>query len=221
MAEKAVNLWRRFEELAPWYVNGTISHEDRRWVDEFILTDRAAAARLKWESSLQTRLREAAPPIAAEAGFERLLGRIRAERAPVSTPRVSLIQRLRDTVLSLSQRPAFALAAMAVVILQTGVIGALVNQSHEQSSEYAMTRSLSTAAPIDSLLRVSFRSDTTEASLRLLLVEVGGAIVGGPGQLGVYLVQVPAARFELATAKLKASPLVTAADVVPPMPAQP
>jgi hypothetical protein len=218
MAEKAVDAWHRFEELVPWYINGTIAPEDRRWVDEFVLSHRAAATFLKWENALQTRLREAAPSFAPAAGFERLRARIRAERAPVHA---ALKARLRDAWLGLTHRPGFALAALTMVILQTGVIGALVGSQRDSAPEYARTRSLTPTASAPALLRVSFKSDATEANLRMLLVEIGGTIVGGPGQLGAYLVQVPPAQFAQATATLAASPWVMAAEVVLPAPVQP
>jgi hypothetical protein len=218
MAEKALDAWHRFEELAPWYVNGTIARADRRWVDEFVLTHRAAATFLKWEAALQMRVREAAPAPAPDAGFERLRARIRAERAPA---RAVLNERLREAWLGLTRRPGFALAALATVTLQTGVIGALVVAQRDAAPEYALSRSLTPTASAPALLRVSFKSDVTEANLRMLLVEIGGTIVGGPGQLGAYLVQVPPAQFAQAAATLEASPWVMAAEVVPPAPVQP
>ena len=219
MAEKAVDVWRRFEELLPWYVNGTIARAERRWIDEFVLTHHAAASRLKWETALQTRLRAAALSFAPEAGFERLRTRLRAERAPA---RAALRERLRDVWLGLTRRPGFALAALTVLILQTGVIGALVGSRRGAPPEYVLTRSLTPAATASApLLRVSFQSEITEANLRMLLVEIGGTIVGGPGQLGAYLVQVTPARFEQALATLRANPWVMAAEVVSPAPVQP
>ena len=218
MSENALDVWNRFEELVPWYVNGTITRADRRWVDEFILSHRAAATFLQWETSLAKRLNDAIPSFMPETGFDRLQARMRAEPAAEN---ISLSARLRTLWSGLIQQPTFALATLAVVMLQAGVIGSLLNAPREAAPEYALTRSLTPAPNNPALLRVSFKSEVTEANLRGLLMEIGGAIVGGPGQLGAYLVQVPPARLDQAVATLKASPWIMAAEAVPPTPAQP
>ena len=42
----------RFAELAPWYVNGSLSAADRSWVDTYLAEHPEARAELAWFQSL-------------------------------------------------------------------------------------------------------------------------------------------------------------------------
>src|SRR6185295_4822835 len=118
----------RFDELLPFYVNGTLPEADRAWVDGYLREHPTAAAELNWYRSLQTRLREDVPAVSSEIGMERALHRIRTEGpAPQGVRRAaapSLLERARDWLASIVPqpvlRPAFA-GALAVVALQTAV----------------------------------------------------------------------------------------------------
>mgnify|MGYP000467520649 CR=1 FL=1 len=48
----------RFSELLPWYVNGSISDEDRAWVDGYLKDHPDARSELSFYQSLQKRMRE-------------------------------------------------------------------------------------------------------------------------------------------------------------------
>jgi anti-sigma factor RsiW len=69
----------RFDELLPFYVNGTLSDADRSWVDSYLREHPQAGAELNWCQNVQTRLREDLPPVSSEVGLERALRRIRSE----------------------------------------------------------------------------------------------------------------------------------------------
>ena len=211
---------RRFGELAPWHVNGTLAAGERAWVDDYVRTHPAAAAELEWYASLQKEMRADAPQVAPDIGLERLLHRVRLERRPVArAPQgglTGLLGSIREFVGGLVMRPAFAYAATALVVAQTALIGTLVFEQQATEREYAEYRSIATAPASGSLLRVSFRPDTKEIDIRTALVEIGGTLVGGPGQLGEYLVRVPADRVEAAAVKLRANAAVEAVDVSEP-----
>jgi len=68
---------RRFLELAPWHVNGTLSAVDQAWVEDYVRSRPEAHAELTWYALLQEKIRADAPPVPPEAGLERLLHRIR------------------------------------------------------------------------------------------------------------------------------------------------
>ncbi|MFN0300475.1 MAG: hypothetical protein ACKVQU_08980, partial [Burkholderiales bacterium] len=59
-----------------------------------------------------------------------------------------------------------------------------------------------------------------ESEIRMLLIDVHGSLVGGPGQLGDYFIVVPKVHADVAATKLKTSILVEAAVVVPGLPAR-
>jgi len=74
---EALSMRRRFLELAPWHVNGTLSAADRAWVEDYVRSRPEAHAELAWYALLQEKIRADAPPVPPEAGLERLLHRIR------------------------------------------------------------------------------------------------------------------------------------------------
>src|SRR5688572_8739895 len=46
----------KFDELLPFYVNGSLSEADRVWVEDYLRQHPGAAAELHWYESLQGRL---------------------------------------------------------------------------------------------------------------------------------------------------------------------
>jgi hypothetical protein len=61
---------------------------------------------------------------------------------------------------------------------------------------------------------VSFRQDLREAELRRALADVGGEIVGGPGQIGVYLVRIKEGDLAAAAQRLRASGATELVEIV-------
>jgi hypothetical protein len=214
----------RFDELLPFYVNGTLTDTDRAWVDDYLRDNPEAGAELQWCRSLQGRLRDDVPPVSSEVGLELAMRRIRAERpqAAVRRPAApSLVDRLRDFFASITPQPVLrpALAgALAVVLVQALVIGSLVGTPDESSELRAVRPSV-----IDDkgpYLKLNFKADAREADIRLLLVEVNGSLAGGPGQLGDWYVHVPAPQLAAVTDRLKSSDIVEAVAVVDALPAR-
>jgi anti-sigma factor RsiW len=110
----------RFDELLPFYVNGTLNEADRAWVEEYLREHPTAGAELRWYESLQTKLREDLPPVSSEVGLERAMQRIHAER-PAPARRDSgpnFIDRLRDFFSSITPQP----------LLRPALAGALARQ---------------------------------------------------------------------------------------------
>jgi hypothetical protein len=216
----------RFDELLPFYVNGTLSDSDRSWVDGYLREHPTAAAELNWYRSLQQRLHEDVPAVSSEVGLERALKRIRTEGPAAQGARraagPSLVERLRDWVSAIVPqpllRPAFA-GALAVVALQTAVIVQLVIDREDDSSQIrALQGSVVDKGPY---LKVNFKADAREADIRLLLVEVHGSLAAGPGQLGDYYLRIPAPQLAAITDRMKASGIVDDVAVVDALPARP
>jgi hypothetical protein len=214
----------RFEELLPWYANGTLNETDRAWVDEYLRAHPSAAGQLRWYESLQVRLREDAPAVSSEIGMDRVMSRIRTEgpapRAaqaarPVSRP---FLEQVQGWIAALTPqamlRPALAgLAVLAVV--QGIVIGQLAGDSATSEIRAVRPAAVAEQGP---LFKVNFKADAREADIRLLLNEVQGRLAGGPGQLGDYYVRVPATTFAAAEGRLKANAIVDAVSVVDAVP---
>jgi anti-sigma factor RsiW len=77
----------RFDELLPFYVNGTLNDADRAWVDDYLREHPGAAAELRWYESLRTKLVEDAPAVSSEVGMDRALHRMRTEGPTPHLPR--------------------------------------------------------------------------------------------------------------------------------------
>jgi hypothetical protein len=216
----------RFDELLPFYANGTLSAADRDWVDTYLREHPSARAELQWYESLQSRLREDVPAVSSEIGLDRTMQRIRSEKrvsqaAPaVSAP--SAFARLRDWVAGIIPqpmlRPAFG-AALAVVVIQAGVIGGLVANRDDDSEIRAMKASA--VVEKGPYLKLNFKADARETDIRMLLVEVHGSLAAGPGQLGDYYVRVPDQPIVALAGKVAANPIVESVSVVDGLPGRP
>ena len=218
MDEQESTMRRRFAELAPWHVNGTLSQADRAWVEDYVRSHPKAAAELQWYASLQEKIKADVPQVSPEIGLDRLLNRVHVEKRRVAKRRTdNAIERMltpvRDFAASLFLRPAYAYAAVALVVVQAGVIGALFVEQRNTEQEYADYRSIATVPATGPVLRVSFKTDARESDIRQALVDIGGTLVGGPGQLGQYIVKVPAQRIELAANTLRSNSAVESVDI--------
>ena len=215
----------RFDELLPFYVNGTLSAADRAWVEGYLDEHPSARAELQWYESLRTRLREDVPAVSSEIGMEHALRRIRTESPAAQGARrpaaPSPLERLRGWLAAIVPqpmlRPAFA-SAMAVVALQAAVIATLVVERDDPSEVRALRASVVEKGPY---LKVNFKADARETDIRMLLVEVHGSLAAGPGQLGDYYVRVPEQQLPASSDKLAASAIVDAVAVVDALPARP
>lgn len=214
------NIRRRFEEMLPWYVNGTLEPESRQWFEAQLATHPELHAELRLTEAMRTQVRAAAPDIAPDLGLDRLMQRLHAERS-ASRPRAhaparpSPWQRVTALLEGFRLTPAFATAA-AVIAIQAGVIGTLLMQQPDAESEYATFRSIGDGRIVTGpLIEVAFSADAREREIRELLVRIGGTLAGGPGQLGNYLVFVPAEHLDDAVRILEAAAVVEAATIVP------
>ncbi|MEO5697417.1 MAG: hypothetical protein ABIQ60_09835 [Burkholderiaceae bacterium] len=215
----------RFDELLPFYVNGTLDEADSTWFDAYLREHPGAAAELAWARSLQSRLREDAPAVSSEIGMERALQRIRAQGPAADRERrsaPSARERLRGWVAAILPQPMLrpALAgALALVAVQSTVIVQMVGERADDASQL---RSVAGSSPFDEgpFLKINFKGEARETEIRLLLVEVHGSLAAGPGQLGDYYVRVAPDKIAAASDKLRASTVVDAVAVVDGLPAR-
>jgi len=209
----------KFDELLPFYANGTLDEADRAWVDAYLHEHPQSAAELQWYRSLQDTMRRDTPAVSAEIGLARVMAKIRAESAPRrAAARPGFGQRLREFFASITPQPLLkpALAgALAVVVVQGFVIANLAG-SRDDSQIRAVKPTVVEAGPY---LLVHFKADAREADIRMLLVEIDGSLAGGPGQLGDWYVRIPEARIAAAQQKVSVSPIVDGVARVDALPA--
>jgi hypothetical protein len=200
---------KRFEELLPWYANGSLGAEDRAWVDAYLAQNPEARSELDWYRSLQMRVRESAPAVPATIGLARAMRLIQGDRP-------TLAERIGAFFGNLGMRPSFAIAGLALVAVQGGVILNLLGNVRESENEIrALNAVRVTEAP---MLKISFAPDAREADIRLLMVQIQGELAGGPGQLGDYYLRVPAGTEAAALAKVQGAPIVQTASLAPGVP---
>jgi len=199
----------RFAELLPWYVNGSIEAADRAWVDSYLAEHPDARAELAWYQSLQKRIHESVPAVPATIGLARAMNLIRGDRP-------TFAERFSAFFGNLGMRPGMALSALAIIVVQGGVIANMMNQVREDEVEMRALRAKDVQE--GPLVKVNFAPDARESDIRLLLVSVQGTLTGGPGQLGDYYVRVPAGKEAQAAEKLKGKPIVQAVELAPGIP---
>jgi len=199
----------RFEELLPWYANGTIGAEDRAWVDAYLAQHPEARSELEWYHSLQAKVQENAPAVPATIGLARTMRLIQGDRPTIA-------ERIGAFFGNFGMRPSYALAALAVVAVQGGVIVSLLGDVRDNDAEIRALHAVRVEE--GPMLKISFAPDAKETDIRMLVVQVQGELAGGPGQLGDYYLRVPAGSEAAALAKAKAAPIVQAVALAPGVP---
>ena len=199
----------RFEELLPWYANGTLGAEDRAFVDAYLEQHPEARGELDWYQSLQQRVRENAPAVPATIGLARAMRLIRGDRP-------TMAERFGAFFGNFGLRPSFAFAALDVVAVQGGVILNLLGEASDDANEIRALKAIRVEE--GPMLKISFAPDAKETDIRMLLVQVNGVLAGGPGQLGDYYVRVPAGSEAAALAQVQRTPIVQAAALAPGVP---
>lgn len=199
----------RFDELLPWYVNGSLSAEDRDWVDRYLAEHPEAQAELDWHRSLSARLHDNAPAVPATIGLAKAMTLIRGDRP-------TFAERVTAFFGAFGVRPVTAFAGLAIMAVQGAFILNLLDAAREDAVEMRALRA--TATDERPMVKLNFAPDAKESEIRHLLMSVQGHLAGGPGQLGDYYVVVPAGREAAVAEQLKSHPIVQAVSVAPGLP---
>ena len=222
----------RFEELLPWYVNGTLGADDRGWVERYAAEHPEAQAQIDWCRGLQAQIRASEPQIAPALGLDRVLQRIRGERPTMAKRVRSWLRALAAApaaavarpigavgAVAALARPIGAVAALAIIVVQGGIIYQM-RQDNSAQDEQLLRATKAMRVDEGPLLRVNFSPDAREAEIRMLLVAAQATLAGGPGQLGDYYLRVPGGRESAAVDRLRREPIVQAVELVPGVPAR-
>jgi hypothetical protein len=199
----------RFDELLPWYVNGSLGAEDRAWVESYLAEHPEAHAEVDWYRSLRTRIQENVPKVPETIGLARAMTLIRGDRPTFS-------ERVTAFFGALGVRPATAFAGLAIMAVQGVFIANLMNAAQDDAVEMrALKATVTNDRP---MIKLNFAPDAKEAEIRHLLMSVQGRLAGGPGQLGDYFVIVPAGKEAAVADQLKTNPIVQAVSLAPGLP---
>ena len=202
----------RFQELLPFYVNGTLQGEEREWMERELAQHADARAELEAVRALQARVADSLPEVPDTIGLDKVMARIRADQP-------GLLDRLAAWLgFSGGLRPATAFAGLAIIAVQAGVIVSLVAGGRDEDAGAGLRASKASAVHEGPLLKVNFAPDAKEAEIRHLLVSVQGRLAGGPGQLGDYYIAVPAGREAALAEEVRRSPIVQGVSLAPGLP---
>ena len=206
---------QQFQEWLPFYVNGRLGDGDRVWMNHYLADHQNAAADLQVETALKETLLTELQEFAPDTGLEAFMRRIRADSSFAASPTFTdsirqFILRNLNAVSSIFAKPRWAAVAICLLIIQTGVIGLLItNKEGPLYSDQKGLHSIDDMLPYQGpVLKITFKPSATEEQIRLLMVKIQGSILGGPGQLGIYIVKVPKESIEEAQKQVMSSSIV-------------
>lgn len=185
-------------DLLPWYVNNTLHDQERLRVETHLTACSACQAELRRCRALATEVRTAAADawVPTATDFARLMARIDATTSPTpSQPWWARGQEHYRAFLRLFQTtPAairWALAGQgALIVLLAGGLAWQTWQIPDQKYRTLTSVGHTPASPHQMQVRLVFAEETTEHTLRALLLPLQGTMIAGPSPLGVYTVQV-------------------------------
>ena len=169
------------DQLLPWYVNGTLSDDERARVETYLAASAGAREEVELLRRLRDHVKESQPAQSpGELGLKRLQREIAAERKPASTP----AQAAPAGGSPGWWRPA-AIAAALVIAIQ----GALLFQTWQGGGVVDIAGSGQAGGGI-AVIEATFAPEATEAQIRAALQAIDGRLIDGPGALGVYRIQL-------------------------------
>lgn len=179
------------ELLLPWHATGTLSPRDARRVEEALARDPALArqyAAIRDEVSETIHLNEDLG-VPSSRAMQKLFAAIDAEPARAPRAKLSVATRLGRFLASLSPRTLVFAASAAVIllVLQAGVIGAVVVKDLSAGSYQTASEQAPAASGANALVR--FQPDARMADVNTLLGAYHAVIIDGP-RAGTFRIQI-------------------------------
>lgn len=195
----------RFNELLPFYVNGTLDTDERDFVEAYLEKNPAAKDDLKFGNLMAEAIRLEADERAADAGLEKALTRFRGAHL-----HRNWLGRFKLACREWGLTPAFALAA-TLLFVQTGIL--IRQQAILESPQY---RSVVVPKTPTYQLKIIPSPKASFAEVTLLLRQQGCTIVAGPSETGeIWVTTDGMTPLDNIRKTLIASPLVDEAVVMP------
>ncbi len=184
------------EGLLPWYATGKINAADKARIERALLTDPEIARRLaivREEMGEVAMLNERIAGPSSKA-LDRLMLAVASEprQAPVlKRARQGLLEWLGDTLQAFSPRTLAlaACAAVAVVALQTAMLGGLIG-GPDGTARYGTASAPSQGITSGSYVMVAFAPGATAADITAFLKRFDASIVEGPRASGLFRLKV-------------------------------
>lgn len=211
---------RRFFDLLPFYVNGTLQENDFTWMRHYLQENPQLRPQVGLQESIRASLQETVAASIADMppdlGFDRTITRIRAAEAAMP-PREGRMQRFLAWLIGRGSDGRWRLApALVLALAVIGVQGVLLFE--RQMPTYGEVRGTAPALADGPLLRVNFKPEAREADIRLTLIEARALIVAGPTRLGDYYLKTAPGQLAAVKLALSGSGLIQEIDEVPGLP---
>ena len=232
MATEKFTDTQQLEALLPAFVNGTASTTERQFVKAMLAQSAQARAALAWHEALAEKIINDVQSAPADVGWAQLQARVCTTSRLASPPRQTkgwqqTLQKIWRAIEPFMPHKLLSGPALGGVCagLMAVVLGQAFWLSQSQNTpDYADVRGVratgndtqsGTSAVSSRYVRLNFKEQISERDMRLLLIRTGASIVSGPGQLGDYIVGVPAAEIEQALRQFRDSQLTESAAEVP------
>lgn len=182
------------DALLPWYVNGTLSPEERDYVHQHVGECAQCRQEIEWLRELHSACAAAQSTPAGSLALRNL--RRRLDEPP---PERGVWSRLRRALENSTRGARWATAALVIVLV------ASVSWALRDGESPALYRTLSASdvMPRNGSLIVVFDPATTEAELRRILREADARLVDGPTRANAYVLDVPIERRDVALRALR------------------
>ncbi len=161
-------------ELLPWFVNETLSTEDRQTVEQHLESCPQCQQEITLLQKMRTHVKEIRTESPGEFGLNRLLSRVRNDRAVTESPQHPPTQRWQNWL---------AIAASLIIVIQAGLL---------IDTWYISKPMIPLSGPEEHglVLQVSFTPTSTEAQIREVISAIHGRFIDGPSSLGIYRIRL-------------------------------
>lgn len=196
-----------FAEIARKAAAGTLSPAERDWLEAHLREFPAKRAEIEWDQAFSAQLAAKIASMPAMPGWERTAQALRSQQLQPTQAAVraapGILDRLAEWIRStLGVGMNMQAIAVALVLAQAGALGMLV-WHYRDTADSEFRAGTGSNVPRGPLLRVSFKPDIRETDLRKALADVGAEIVGGPGQMGIYLLRIKDGDLNAAAERLR------------------
>lgn len=195
------------DALLPWYVNGTLSDDERTTVDRHLRDCARCRREVEALRKLQAFCRSPAPSIDATPVMGNLGERVgdASRRGPIWPG----LRHFLDHWLRAPRWTRWIIATeFAGVVALTAFVGV---HAGESSAPYRTLGTVSRTSAAGTIA-VVFTPDIAEAEMRRIVQATGARIVDGPTSTDAYVLQVPAGHRTGALAALRSEPAVVLAE---------
>jgi anti-sigma factor RsiW len=208
-----------YEDWLPAYVNGTLDRQQSHELEAALAHSQPLRVELDATRAFAALVKAGVRDDLAPADVDTRLARLMAQTADMPQERTRAVERpsmwqtFTGWLTAPSLRPAYAMALIAVVAIQGGILTQVLNQP---KPDYGSLSGPEKPVPVKPQLIIQFSDTVTVKDLNALLVGERLRIIGGPVE-GVYEVApsgpaLSASELEACITRLRASPRVIFVD---------